>query len=60
MFDIGARVQMHPATDAWMRGERYGTIVKVTRAYWHVKLDASKRITRVPRQPSELALIIPA
>jgi hypothetical protein len=26
-FPVGARVELHPATDDWMRGDRYGEIV---------------------------------
>lgn len=26
-FTVGERVQLHPATDAWMRGERYANVV---------------------------------
>tara|TARA_R100001530_G_scaffold95262_1_gene66244 strand:- start:215 stop:439 length:225 start_codon:yes stop_codon:yes gene_type:complete len=26
---IGKRVQLHPATDAWMQGDRYGEIVAI-------------------------------
>ncbi len=26
-YELGDRVQLHPATDAWMRGDRYGEIV---------------------------------
>ena len=47
----GTRVQTHPATCAWMRGDRYGTVVGRTRGYLHdtqvygvrVKLDRSGR-----------------
>jgi hypothetical protein len=28
--NIGRRVELHPATDAWMSGDRYGTIVRTT------------------------------
>ena len=28
--NIGKRIELHPATDAWMSGDRYGTIVKTT------------------------------
>ena len=31
MFKIGDRVQLHPATDDWMRGDRYGDVVNVRR-----------------------------
>lgn len=37
------RVQAHPATDAWMRGDRYGTVTKVGRKYVHVAMDRSGR-----------------
>lgn len=28
-FTVGERVQLHPATDAWMRGERYANVVEI-------------------------------
>ena len=49
-FEVGQRVQAHPATDRWMRGDRFGTVEEVgTRFVWVrfdlsgdlVKLDAS-------------------
>lgn len=62
-MNIGDRVQLHPATDHWMRGDRYGTIVGVKRVYdpepellrrapnrvtgYRVKLDKSGKIVRV-------------
>ena len=27
---VGKRVQLHPATDRWMRGDKYGEIVAVS------------------------------
>lgn len=27
-FPKGQRVQTHPATDAWMKGDRYGVVVE--------------------------------
>lgn len=30
-YRIGRRVELHPATDRWMRGDRYGTIVGVSK-----------------------------
>ena len=26
-YGVGDRVELHPATDLWMRGARYGTVV---------------------------------
>lgn len=40
-FRVGERVQLHPGTDRWMMGDRYGEVVKVTSQYVHVKLDKS-------------------
>ena len=40
------RIQTHPATDAWMRGDRYGTVTKVGRTYVHVRMDRSGRTLR--------------
>ena len=45
-MQIGQRVQAHPATDTWMRGDRYGTVAKIGRKYIHVKMDRSERTIR--------------
>lgn len=42
-FIVGARVELHPATDLWMRGDRYGTVTKLGRLFVHVRLDKSER-----------------
>jgi hypothetical protein len=54
---VGARVELHPATDHWMRGDRYGEIVGGGRPYrdggithlhpYRVKLDKSERVVRI-------------
>lgn len=38
---VGQRVELHPATDAWMRGDRYGTVERVGRKYLSVRMDRS-------------------
>jgi hypothetical protein len=40
-FQVGHRVQLHPATDRWMQGDRYGEVVKVGRRILRVRLDKS-------------------
>lgn len=40
-FTVGDRVELHPATDRWMRGDRFGTVAKLGRRYVHVTLDRS-------------------
>jgi len=43
-FRAGDRVQMHPATDLWMRGARYGTVIGTRgKKNVRVKLDALLR-----------------
>lgn len=43
-FTVGQRVQAHPGTDAWMRGDRFGTVERIGRAYVHVHMDASHEL----------------
>lgn len=45
-FCVGQRVQLHPATDLWMMGARYGEVVKVTAKYVHVLVDALGRVVK--------------
>lgn len=47
---IGDRVELHPATDAWMQGDRFGIVAKIGRKYIHVEMDRSGRIiAKLPR-----------
>lgn len=36
---VGARIELHPACNLWMRGARYGTITKIGRKRIAVQLD---------------------
>ena len=47
-FTVGMRVEMHPATDLWMMGARYGDVVKVGRTKVHVRLDRIPGVRRIP------------
>lgn len=53
----GMRVQTHPATDAFMRGLRYGTVNRVTSEHVIVDLDyfGEKTIPRHMLPPSLLS-----
>jgi ribosomal protein L21E len=44
-FPEGKRVQLHPGTDQWMMGDRFGEIRKVDLKTFlvHVKMDVSKK-----------------
>lgn len=44
-----ARVELHPGTDAWMSGDRYGDIVSLGRKYAHVRMDRSGKTRKVAR-----------
>jgi hypothetical protein len=46
-FRIGDRIEMHPATTLWMRGDRYGTVVAVGSTRVVVYLDKSERNLRM-------------
>jgi hypothetical protein len=43
---VGTRIEIHPATALWMRGARFGTVVKVTRTKVHVDVDKTGRVHR--------------
>ena len=45
-YRVGQRVQAHPATDTWMRGDRYGTVERVGRRYIRVRMDRSGHLKR--------------
>ena len=47
-FGIGDRVQLHPGTDRWMMGDRFGTIEKHGRRrdMFYVRLDKSGKLLR--------------
>ena len=51
-FKVGDRIEMHPGTDAWISGDRYGEVVFRIRGYrqgmpgYRVKLDKSGRYIR--------------
>lgn len=46
-YSVGDRVELHPATDAWMMGDRYGEVVKIGRFYLHIKMDRSGKVRKV-------------
>ena len=51
-FEPGDRVELHPATDLWMRGARFGTVKKIvgkrtTAAYLRVHVDAINRTVAI-------------
>jgi hypothetical protein len=51
-LELGERVAIHPASDWFMRGERYGRVEVIGRKWIHVRLDRSNR--RVRFSPSLL------
>jgi hypothetical protein len=46
-FRPGDRIELHPATDLWMRGCRYATVRSVGRAYLTVHVDRLGRAVRL-------------
>jgi hypothetical protein len=45
-FRVGERVSMHPVTDAFMMGDRYGEVSKLGKKLVYVKMDKSGK-TRI-------------
>jgi hypothetical protein len=46
-YKPGVRVQLHPGTDRWMMGDRYGEVVRIDRAgRVVVRLDRSGKQLR--------------
>ena len=47
--------QLHPATDHWMRGDRYGTLIRQWKPqgmtpgdeFWRVRLDKSRKVITI-------------
>lgn len=50
IFFPGTRVELHPATDAWMSGDKYGDVVRTGRLYVYVKMDRSGKVRKVAYQ----------
>jgi hypothetical protein len=42
----GDRIETHPATDAWMQGDRFGTVVNIGSKWVEVEMDRSGRKRR--------------
>lgn len=45
-MDKGQRVQLHAATDEWMQGDRYGTVVGFGRKREYIYPDGTRQWTR--------------
>jgi len=55
VYTTGTRVQLHPATDAWMSGDQFGEIVEQRgftegKFVYLVRMDRSGRVRRVAQR----------
>ncbi len=41
------RVELHPGTDAWMRGDRFGTVEALGFRLVHVRMDKSGKLLKL-------------
>lgn len=55
-FTAGTRIELHPATDRWMMGDRFGTVRRVGRKLLHVAMDRSGKTIRV--SPDNIGKIV--
>ncbi|THD11646.1 hypothetical protein [Metallibacterium scheffleri] len=53
-FQIGQRIQLHPATDQWMQGQRYAQVIRVGRKVITVKTDAGRTYRLLPQYICEI------
>ncbi len=50
-ISAGARVELHPGEDLWMRGARFAEVVSASPRYVRVKIDRTGRLlTRPPER----------
>ena len=56
-FTVGQRVALHPATDQWMRGIRYGQVIGHSRDGRHVRVRPDHLDTPVRFTPDLLRAI---
>lgn len=54
---VGKRIEISPHFDAWMQGDRFGEITKVTSKYITVKMDRSQRVLRLPNKETSYTLV---
>jgi hypothetical protein len=54
-FRPGDRVELHPGTDRWLMGDRFGIVERIGREHVHVALDKSGRV--IAFHPLNLILI---
>jgi len=47
-FLVGQRAQVHPATDAWMQGDRFGTVTKIGARLVQLRMERSGAVRRFP------------
>ena len=49
LFTVGSIHELHPATDAWMQGDRFGEITKLDQGknLVHVRMNVSRRLLKV-------------
>jgi len=43
----GERVELHPSTDRWMQGDRFGVVSRIGRKWVSVRMDRSGQEIRV-------------
>lgn len=54
-LNVGDRVQMHPATDCWMRGDKFAEVLLLARSWVRVRFDRDQQVVDVnPRSILEV------
>lgn len=56
-FEVGKRVELHPACDLWMRGARFGTVASHSQHFVKVDMDHPQVRHPVRVAPALLRLV---
>lgn len=51
-FSVGDRVELHPSTDLWMRGARFGTVTRIHHDARKVRVKVDRIRRGVTAEPS--------
>jgi len=54
-FRVGDRVELHPLTELWMRGARFGEVKKLGRSLITIEVDVTGKLAKFA--PADLVVI---
>jgi len=58
-FQVDDRAELPAHVDRWMRGDRYGTVIEISRSRVHVRMDRSRDVLRVNAEQLRAVIATP-